>query len=470
MSKRLRRKLAKAQQAAGTPRTSAPSGGSAPPATSAASRIQDIPSYRKLLEETQGISALSAALPVLRPELRRAGFNVDAIEAALVGAGDLARQVEEFTAVADRFNDLFAGRGWIMYADMGLEVAREAIALGEAGDLDGAERRLVAYYTPEAVRWKLRRMGGVRAFRPRERLADKALEDYAAGRYHACVPVVLALLDGMVSELHAERRGFFAGDVDLTAWDSVAGHERGLNTLVALMQKGRRKTTTEPIPVPYRHGILHGMDLGYDTPLVAAKTWAALFATREWAKKAESGELDAPPPDTPPSWDELLARHREHEEYWRQLEAWRPRDVLVGRDVPSTGAPEEYPGGTPERALVEFLIHWTRRNYGEMAPRSMLAATPPGKRPLRLRQEYERTPLRRFALKRVRDDSPGVTVIDVALDCEQGGEEVTWRHSARMAYVDERDDLLLPGQPGGRWCLMNWATLPRKPQDTGPPV
>ena len=87
----------------------------------------------------------------------------------------------------------------------------------------------------------------------------------------------------MVSELHEKRRGFFAEEVDLQAWDSIAAYSKGLNVLVSIFQKGRKTTRIKPIFLPYRHGIIHGMDLGYDNKVVAAKTWAALFATRDWA-------------------------------------------------------------------------------------------------------------------------------------------------------------------------------------------
>ena len=46
---------------------------------------------------------------------------------------------------------------------------------------------------------------------PRWHLAQKALIDYREARYHACVPVVLALLDGIVNEAHEKGRGLKLG-------------------------------------------------------------------------------------------------------------------------------------------------------------------------------------------------------------------------------------------------------------------
>src|SRR5688572_4580756 len=98
-----------------------------------------------------------------------------------------------------------------MYERMNFEVAKAAVEKAEAGDREGAEADLVAHYEGDTVRFGLMAMHSVEAFRPRMALARKALEDYEAGRYHASVPVVLALLDGMVNEIHQKVHGVRRG-------------------------------------------------------------------------------------------------------------------------------------------------------------------------------------------------------------------------------------------------------------------
>ncbi len=121
--------------------------------------------------------------------------------------------------------------------------------------------------------------------------------------------------------MHEKRRGFFAEGVSLTAWDSVAAHDKGLNELKTIFQTGRYATTTEQITVPYRNGIIHGMDLGYDNKTVAAKSWAALFAARDWAMRVEQGLLIAPPEEPKTSWREIFQRIRKNAEDKTLLEA-----------------------------------------------------------------------------------------------------------------------------------------------------
>lgn len=217
------------------------------------SQIQDIPSIRELLAQAKTMQHLKRAVPIFRPILKLLRVDGGAMEAILVGADDLAARAHALAQLPDRFNRIFAERGWIVYDALNLDVAFAAVEKAEAGNVDGAEADLVTYYDEATINFNLMMFNGVRAFRSRLPLARKALADYVAGRYHACVPVVLALLDGMVNELGGH--GFFAQGVDLRAWDSVAGHSKGLAALAKILGASRTKTTTEPMAIPCRNGI-----------------------------------------------------------------------------------------------------------------------------------------------------------------------------------------------------------------------
>lgn len=301
------------------------------------------------------------------------GVDTDRIEETLEDTDleELRQQAHELAKIPDQFNDHFASEGWIMYDSMDFNVAKTAIEKAEAGDMDAAERVLVEYYSPDTVERKLQTMYMVETFRPRMELAEKALDDYETGRYHACIPVVLLLMDGLVQQIHlnvhGEESSMFSDNADLTAWDSIAAHSKGLEQLVEHLRKGRKTTRTEEITLPYRHGILHGMDLGYDNEIVAAKCWAALFAVREWAIKAENDELSPPPEEPEPTVTKILEQEQQIQKIRKQGEDWEPRDIKVGQDVPATGKPEDFGEGTPERGLVEFLYWWKKGNYGYMA-------------------------------------------------------------------------------------------------------
>ena len=57
------------------------------------------------------------------------------------------------------------------------------------------------------------------------------------------------------------------------------------------MSASRKKTVVTQISMPFRHGIIHGRDLGYANKLVSTKAFFALFAMREWGLKCQHNEL-----------------------------------------------------------------------------------------------------------------------------------------------------------------------------------
>ena len=422
--------------------------------------IQDIPSLKMTLEDAKNIKAFKQAMPFLRPLLKLLKIDVAQIDEALLPVDDLEKMAHDIATIPDRFNDIFAERGWIIHERMSLDVAKAAVEKAEANDIDGSEQDLVAYYNNDHVAFSLRTMTAVKEFRPRMRLAEKALIDYQEERYHACVPVVLALLDGMVNELSEERLGFFAKDTKLEAWDSIAAHSKGLDALTRIFQKSRQKTVVDKITIPYRHGILHGRDLGYDNRLVAAKCWAALFAAREWALKAERGQLAAPPEKQKTTWGDRFQQIRKTQRKKELLGKWQPRNIHIGIDVPVTGTVDAYSDGTPERRITEYLQHWIRRNYGFMA-----RCVPPDKSvhanamPAILRRRFEGIKLQDFAICNITDIAAAVTEIEINLILEQSASPTEQVVKFRLIHQNLEGIPIVRGEPEGEWVVYNWDNI-----------
>ncbi|MHA6481658.1 hypothetical protein ACX1C1_07115 [Paenibacillus sp. strain BS8-2] len=322
-------------------------------------RLRDIASMNELSTTATSMVQMKQAMPILGPLFKEFGVDVDKMDDALQNVDEISKQTSEFVRIPDRFNNFFADHGWIMYSMMSFEVAKEAVLEAEVGNFKAGLELLVRYYDVESVRFQLNRLNSIKAFRPRMALAFKALIDYEEKRYHACVPVVLALMDGLVNELHEDHRGISAGSTNLEAWDSIAAHSQGLGKLVRIIRKGRRKTTSESITLPYRNGILHGTDLGYDNEVVAAKTWALLFAVGEWATKVERGETTAPEDKPEDSLLDILEKVQEAQSFKEEIENWKPREsISLNHDL--------FMQGTPEFALNQFLGYWVQKNYGKM--------------------------------------------------------------------------------------------------------
>lgn len=430
--------------------------------------IRDIPQIQHTVKQARQLSSLKDALPVLKPFLIVFGIDIDSIEGTLdeTDIKELEQKALELGSIPDKFNDTFAEKGWIIHEDMNLNVAKNAVEKAELESVESAEELLISHYDPETVRFNLNRMKTVDAFRPRIDLAYKALSDYEEGRYHACVPVVLAIMDGLVQDTYKEAHGYGRNwstkKAQLEAWNSLAGHSKGLERLQELHLESRFKTVTEEIEIPYRNGIIHGMDLGYDNEAVAAKTWAALFALREWAMKAEQDELTAPDKSQPTLWETLQETYESWkiaEETKRQIEEWEPRSVVVGDDVPADGKPEDYKEDTPERALVEFLSYWQENNFGYMAQSLIQPKTGNCENPGDLREEFEGWNLKSHRILDIDDVGAARTDITVALTLEIFGRQEQGEARATLIRLDEQGNSAIRDVDDGTWTITNRVVL-----------
>lgn len=417
--------------------------------------IKDIPSLKKLQEDVKNFQYLNKLWRFLRPAFKVVGVEIGKIDDAMKQVDDLAAQTVQLTSLPDEFNDLFANRGWIMYSRMNFDLAKRAVELGKSGNFEDAERVLLEYYSPEEVERELKTMRVVDAFRSRMPLAEKALIDLKEGRYYSSVLVILSLLDGMINEI--QQRGFFAQDVNLTAWDSIAAHSKGLQKLTEVLTQSRKKTRTERINIPYRHGIMHGMDLGYDNMEVATKSWVALFAARDWAIKAESNELEALPPEPEESWKDLFQKIQDIQNDKADISSWKPRNIIVGTDIPDIGEPSDYMEGSPEQKFVEFLKYWKTRNYGYMARCiSVKIGHPISELPALIREEYFGKHLTTWSLREIIDGAPAITVISIQAVYEENEQSCEKLLEARLICEDDDDFGVVRGKPGSRWALVTW--------------
>ncbi|WP_415517975.1 MAG: hypothetical protein ACEB74_09790 [Desulfovibrio aminophilus] len=408
-------------------------------------KIADNPKNKKMLEEMKVFEAIAC--------LQELGIPVDLPKCALKQIREKFREAEDFFSYLDKFNYYFAERGWIVYESLNMEIIKSAVKLAEQGNFEKAEDIIVEHYNEETIRYGLIFLSGLRAFWPRERLAHLAKEDYFAERYHACIPVLLMIIDGIVSDVL--QKSFFTEDADVEAWDSIAGHSTGLKKIVKLMTKVRRKTTTDAISFPYRNGILHGRDIGYDNKNVAAKCWAILFAVRDWAIAVRDGRKGPPPPPEPElsqyeqleQIDQVQIELANAKELRRRLDCWVPREVEQLVDVPRFGSPDEYDPDSPEYTLVALLTHWTRKNYGAMAEIIWhVGDVQIGKTAGRLRKTLSNSQLEKFELDNIEDIAAGMTLIS-AKCFFANREEIKIKF--KLLFVDEAGD---PAPRGGGGC------------------
>ena len=359
----------------------------------------------------------------------------------------------EILKMPDQFNERFANIGWIAYESMNMEVMQKAINIHDSEGKDAAEKFLADSYDEEALKRGIFRFNGNRDFRKRIRLSELAREDYLAGRYHACIPLLLSLLDGLVNDV-SKHVGFFAENVDLTAWDCIAAHESGLQTLASILTKGRNKTNEDAISIPYRNGVLHGRELAFDNKVVAAKCWAALFAARDWAGALDDGKKE-PKLKEEVSWRRLFKQISETNLMKKSIEEWRPR---ISEDIPYLpieGDISNLPKNTPEHAVATFLDHWCNKRFGHIADALLyFTDTPKGRKAGMARQDFGKHVPVSFKVLGIEDQAAAITHVIAELRFEIDEQTKFKEVSVRTIYQDLENNPSVRSMPGGHWKIV----------------
>lgn len=383
-------------------------------------------------------------------------------EKTMLTIKEMQAEYKKLKFTPDAFNEYFSERGWIAYESMNFPLMFEAVELARDGKLDEAENALVEYYDAENLGFLVNRLIGIDEFRPRMDLTKKALNDYLEGRYYACIPLVLMMIDGFVNDI--EDKGFFASGIDLTIWDTIAAHSTGLNKLTAIFGKSRKKTTTDAIDLPYRNGILHGRDLNYDNKLVAAKAWAALFALADWARAAKSKKGQDIKEFRPPTFKESIQSLTESIETMQNIEKqkqllneWKPRALEIGVDIPAKGNSSEYSDNSPEKTLIEFFDFLQNKNYGKVAlltTKLVRSKDSISKRAGRMRDIFSGKNLFDYQIEAIRDEAAAISEIDTKLTFEVEGNNIEVNRTFRLIYEDENCSPIIRGLSNGEWRIL----------------
>lgn len=321
-------------------------------------------------------------------------------------------------------------------------------AIVDSGEVPAeAERRLVKLYRePDTLRFMVGQLNQHEAMRRRRHLIDRALDDYAAGRYDAVVLRLLTVMDGFVNDFEAARRGLHARDVDdMQAWDTVVGHHLGLAHAHKSFTKTISKTTDEECFELHRNGIMHGTILNYNNVIIATKAWNRLFAVADWATAREKQQAPAEPK---PTFKEVRGLIVKNARAQGSLDAWRPREVEPGG-----------PGYETEPVRLEslaYLTAWRQRNYGRMAaslPRRLAGATQ-NETAGKVRDEVDLFRLTDFALGTLHFVAAAACEVDVTLTIN--GKQ----RAGRLRWIRETPD----GDPAtpdvdGSWRLYLWGPM-----------
>lgn len=361
----------------------------------------------------------------------------------------------ELKVLPDKFNKFYSSKGWIAHETMNVDIMKSAISEAENGNIDKGELILVDYYEEKLKNFDL--ITYRKFFVDRRAILSLAVEDYFATRYHASVPVVLMMADGIVNDV--KKTGLFADSTDLDVWDSISGHSSGLNEMVAILKKNRKKTNSEEINLPYRNGILHGRDLGYNNKLVAIKSFAILYYVADWIQavttesdrknKREEEQKGMSLREAATKFKKIRLDNKQAEYL---LKEWEPRFF--------SSTFSEFDEGTPEYVVDKFLEYIAKGNYGtpvEFYPKSLFGIVSKKEKAGKLKEEFKNISITNYSIVEILDDAPAITIVKADIWLRKNGDsesEVVERIEFRLIYeIDGQVGNRL--NSGGEWTIYN---------------
>lgn len=414
--------------------------------------VGDTPSMKRLREQARGLDIILG----INGALRLVGLGSGELAETQQRLTELKSQMEQMADYPDRFNQYFAPDGWLAHGSLDFNVLKEAVDQYEAAGPEAGTAVLMRYFSPENLDGRLFFLNWAEELRVRRRLIHLAFDDYKAGRHHAVIPVLLMMIDGATND--AVGKGFHADGIELDVWDHMIAADGSIETIKDIFQRSRRKTRTEEISLPFRNGILHGMDLGYDNAVVAAKCWCFLFVVADWivAKKSEGARQEKFEEEgRTPTWSELARRIAENERTKAALDAWSPRAVDLGYidELNRGGAPD---AESPEATAMEFLKLWAQRNFGGMSKLYWALANPgSGAHAGEVRGLLGDHAFSAYQIEAITDEAAGITMVDATLD--QDGKGPT-SCTIRLIYETPDGQVAVRGLTGGSWRLV-WAQI-----------
>lgn len=290
--------------------------------------IRDQRKYKKLEVELRQMRTLRYLRPFIWLMGRKGREASAAIGQSLEQIPELEAQLEGLRETPDKFNARYRERGWIASDDMNFDAMVRAVEIADSQGIEEGESYLLDYYDNDEIgRW-LKIFCFIPFMEPRRDLLLAAFEDHKADRYHASVPVVLAQIDGITHDLVSQTFHKRGRKRALEATETIVGDPEGLAALSDLVSVSRRDTTGDQIGIPYRHGILHGRDLGYANQEVSTKSFALLLALRPWVLRViNEKQFYEPPIDyidpSEATWDDVREGWAELVEAVRELDETR---------------------------------------------------------------------------------------------------------------------------------------------------
>lgn len=374
---------------------------------------------------------------------------------------DMEKQLENMITQTTAFNDRFSSLGWCAYDSMSFSLMENINSEFEQNGLNSAEQILINYYKSDVkdiIHWI---KNSSEAFAIRNNLIQHFFEDHFAARYHASIPLGLIIVDGAVNDF-TKSKGFFAEGTAVDAWDCLVGCSDGLTKLKNIFNQKRTKTNTDMITLPYRNGILHGRDLNYANEYVSCKCVCLMFAVADWMKMKNSEEkrkADYEKSVNPPPLKETFAHLVENRQIQKEISEWKRENIVIGKDIPVNGAPENYSKYPYIVEVVEMLYSWKEKNYGKLSmhlKKIFPADISDKKRAGECRKLFEKKLLDTFEIIEIEERACALSKVLVKVLWTTDNNKKEAILTLGCFYESNTEHVGLPWKNNGKWVLMPW--------------
>jgi len=417
--------------------------------------ISNNPSYSKARKDINSMYQFKHVIDFLSV----IGIKEDKLNEALKEVPNFRNQIEKLSNFPDKFNHLYAKRGWIAHESMNSPLMEQSIELGES-DIDKGEELLANYFTSFEIKWNKNKFKYTEPFSKRYKLIEKAYSHTITKNFNAGVLILLTIIDGVVNDI-TKSKGFFSEKTELNAWDSIAAHETGLSAIRDIFNSPRKRTNLEEIYLPYRNGILHGRDLNYGNKFVLGKCWITLIAIHDWNNsltkkeppKIENRELTLKENvlELQNILEEYQANKIEHAKKREELNKWKPRKIQKFNK-------SEFNANSPEAYVAKILDAWINKNYGRIAmsihrftDEEISINEEAGK----IREELKDLILQSYEVKNINDLAPSISMIDVKLNYALNEKTKSKNITMRMLCKNKNGEMEINGKRGVYWNFID---------------
>lgn len=359
-------------------------------------------------------------------------------------------KISNILDLPDQFNELFSKYGWICYGGLSKEILENSVKLGLENEVEEAQNLLINSFDEQSLNLILLKCRTREHFKLRIDLLELIKIDYLEERYHAAIPLLLALIDGLANDV-SKHIGFFTEGLDLELPDSMTAHETGLPFLKTIMNSPRKNTTNEKISIPYRNGILHGRDLNFNNKEVASKCWWALESLIDWS---DEKKLDKKNQQNLP-FMETLRKHNERLNYSKRIDEWQKRPSK-SNEFWRAQQLTRLEKNTPEYALLKFLEDWKNGRCKDVSEALIHGigkhlGTFIGE----VKSDYLKIKDIDYYLISSEDQTPSSTKIKIFFAYSKYGNKNSTEVDVYLRYSDKNlDEPMLHNEPNGQWFII----------------